>query len=111
MVGALVAETAREQPRIAAIQVHPPNTCWPASLGAAENDVLAVRRFARAKIPDRRLAMREVRNTPIARVEPADVRAAAGKVRLDIAIKVIGIRTLRLEFPRSEERRGGEVGQ
>ena len=100
MVGALVVETAREQPRIATVKVRSPNAGRLASLSAAENNVLAIRRFARAKIPDRRLAMREVRNPPIARVEPADFRAAAGKVRLEIAIKVIGIRTLRLEFPR-----------
>ena len=42
MVGALAVETAREQPRLATIGIRPPNIWRLASLGTAENDVLAV---------------------------------------------------------------------
>src|SRR5258705_9922864 len=99
VVGAVVVKATGEQARVAAIWIDCADGRRSAGLGPAENDVPAVRRFAGAKIPDRRVTLREARDSAVQRVEAADLRAAPGKVRLEITIEVIGVGTLRLEFP------------
>src|SRR5688572_28003003 len=100
MVGALVVEAARQEARVATIGVHPPEGGRPARFGAAEDDVPALRRFAGAKVPDGRVTVREADDGVVRRVEPADFRAAAGEGRLEIAVEMVRVGTLRLEFPR-----------
>src|SRR5262247_1553355 len=98
MVGAFVVKTASEEARVAAIGVHAPDGRRTTGLCTAENDVLAVGGFGGAKIPDGRVALGEAREVPIARIKTTDLGAALGETRLEVAIEMIRVRTLRLEF-------------
>src|SRR5439155_16330809 len=99
MIGAFALETTREQSRVPAIGAHPPDGRRTAGLSAAEDDLTTIGRFARAKIPDRRVALRQARHGAILWIEAANFRAAAGQFRFKVAVEVVAIGTLRLEFP------------
>src|SRR5213079_2197457 len=61
---------------------------------------MAIRRFAGAKIPDGRVTLRQAHDRAILWIEAANFRTAAGEFRFEVAVEVISVGTLRLEFPR-----------
>ena len=57
--------------------------------------------------------LRQDGDAPVARVEPADLGAASGELGLEVAVEVVDVGALRLEFPRdlgSREASGKEDG-
>src|SRR5213594_596029 len=100
MVRALVFYTARKQTWAGAVGIHHANRRHATRFGATEDNVFTVRRFTGAKIPDRRIRLREARHRAVSWVEAADFRSAAGEFRFEITVKVVHVWALRLEFPR-----------
>ena len=100
MIRPAILQPSREQSLISSIRIHHPNRRHGACLGATKNNLLPVRRFTGAEIPDRRFAARELRDGAVARIEPANLRATSGEFRFEVAVEMISVRALRLEFPR-----------
>src|SRR5438445_13793709 len=100
MLGAAIIQSLRQLASVAAVGIHHPNSWHTASGGAAKHDLPPFGRFAGAKVPDRRLGLSEPLDRTVARVEPADFRAAARQLRLEVAVEMVGVGPLRLELPR-----------
>ena len=99
VVRAAVVDPSGDEPRVPAVGIHHPDRRRSSRPGPAEDHVLAVGRFARAKIPDRWIASGEVRDPSVARIEPADLGAAAGEFGFEVAVEVVHVGALGLVFP------------
>ena len=97
MIDATVVPSLRDLLLMASMGVHDPSRGRVARGGAAEDNPLAIGRLAHPKVG--RIGRREARDRIIPRIEPAEFRAAARQVRFVIAVEMVGIRSLWLEFP------------
>src|SRR5690349_2060019 len=94
-----IVESSGDEAGVLTVGLHQPERGRSSRFRAAERDEPAVRRFARAEIPDRRVAPRQDGDTPVARVKPADLGAAAGELGLEVAVEVVDVGAPRLVFP------------
>src|SRR5437870_854196 len=99
MIGAQVLPSHCDLARMASVDIHDPNRWDSARGGPAKDDPTVIRRFARPKIPHGGIRMGKARERTLARIESANFRATARQVRLVIAVEMVRVRSLRLEFP------------
>lgn len=99
MIGAGVVEAAGEKSLFVPLGVHDPEGRHFSDLASAEGDPVAGGRFARAKIPRGRIAMCEAGDGSVPGIQAAYLSAAAGEFWFPIAVKMIGVGTIGLEFP------------
>src|SRR5688572_21378730 len=100
MVSTFMLKAVGDEAWMPAIRAHHPNRRRPSGLGSTEYNLFPLRRFAGAKIPNRRLVASEHAHGTILRVEFADLCSATGQLRFVVAIEVIRIGALWLKFPR-----------
>src|SRR5437868_1200839 len=92
MIHAFVINSLGDRPGMAAVGVHHPDCRRIARCGPAEDDLLAVRRLARAEIPAVFLRWRQVGDAAIADFHAAEADASLGHFRLKLAVEMVEVR-------------------
>ena len=100
MVRPTIVDPLGQSLRISPIVIHSPDRRRLARGRAAEEDALAIRRFAGPEIPDTLTGCGELACPPRARIPSTDPSSAAREFRFVIAIEMICVRSLGLVLPR-----------
>ena len=100
MVRAAFVQSFREQLLIPSIGIGDPDAGYAACFRAAENHLLAVGRFTLPEIPNGWVGVGEADDGAVARIYPADLRAAAREFWFEITVEMVSVGALCLELPR-----------
>ena len=99
MVSPLRVEPRGNFPRIIAFTVGYPNTGGCTRLRTTKNQLRSVRRHARTKVPDVLAERRQSSARTVGRVQADNLDSTARTLAIQLAIKVIDVRSMCLVYP------------
>src|SRR5580704_4625141 len=99
MIGPAILETSSDRACICTVGVHHPDRRWAAGWRSTECDLATIRRFDGTEVPNRRVAVGERDYLAVCRIQPADFRPTAGKLRFVVAVEMVDVGPLRLKLP------------
>src|SRR5690349_6927571 len=99
MVSAALFQTVCQHPGIGSVRVHDPERRRSSGLGPAKSNELSIGRRRGSKIPGTSSRFRKGGFRSSLRIQEADFGPTLSGFGFEIAVEMIGVRTLRLEFP------------
>ena len=99
MVCPLRVETPSNFSRMIALTVGYPNTGGCTRLRTTKNQLRSVRRHARTKVPDALAERRQSSARTVGRIQADNLDSTASTLAIQLAIKVIDVRSTRLVHP------------